>query len=151
MEFREWYAQRVATASSSGPGFAINIRSNVEYQRFHKGSTVVSLERALKTSHGWEFYYARVLNMLAEHQLNHAAQMWVKVCSFAKRISGNDSAREREYLENYFFQNQMGRGLVVEHCVLQCGRFGCDRCVHQSLSSRCACRSLPSAVCVINP
>ena len=37
--------------------------------------------------------------------------------TYAKKVSGGDQARERRYLQIYFFEEHTGRGLPEEKCM----------------------------------
>jgi len=64
----------------------------------------------------WQDYNAHVGRLLDESGFMHASKRWSKVVNYAKKVSGGDQARERRYLQIYFFEEHTGRGLPEEKC-----------------------------------
>ena len=97
----------------------IDVRLFKSYGKQHTTTTVPTLERALREQTGriWQDYGALVGRLLDECGFSHASKRWVKVCNYAKKVSGGDQARERRYLQIYFFEENTGRGLPEEKCM----------------------------------
>ena len=55
--------------------------------------------------------------LLDESGFMHASKRWAKVIAYARKVSGGDQARERRYLQIYFFEEHTGRGLPEEKCM----------------------------------
>ena len=97
----------------------IDVRLFKAYSKQHTTTTVPTLERALRESTGrvWQDYNAHVGRLLDESGFTHASKRWAKVVNYARKVSGGDQARERRYLQIYFFEEETGRGLPQEKCM----------------------------------
>ena len=84
----------------------IDVRLFKSYSKQHSTTTVPTLERALRESTGriWQDYRSHVGRLLDGSGFAHAAKRWDKVVTYARKISMGDVARERRYLQVYFFE-----------------------------------------------
>jgi hypothetical protein len=96
----------------------VDVRLFKSYGKQHTTTTVPTLERALRESTGrvWYDYATHVQRLLDGNGFPHASRRWQNVIIYAKKISGGDSARERRYLQIYFFEEHLGRGMPEEQC-----------------------------------
>ena len=98
----------------------VDIRMFKSYVKQLSTTAVPTLERALREPTGrmWADYYAKVLRLLDENGYVHASKRWMAVTNYAKKVSSGDFNRERRYLQLYFFEEHLGRGMPEDRCTL---------------------------------
>ena len=115
----QFLAKRNATNSADGSDPSIDLRLFASHAKQMSKTSVPTLERALRDRTGatWANYSPHVQKLLVENGYMHASQRWMRVYNYAKQMSGGHSARERRYLQLYFFEEHMGKGLPEEKCI----------------------------------
>lgn len=105
--------QRAAGGRRKGK---IDITRFSSYTRLHNKSTAMTLERALRTDEMWQVYELDVTQALQRANLPLAAERWMEVVAFARRLGSGTAnlTQMRAYLKYYFFTEFKGLGLPEE-------------------------------------
>jgi ferredoxin len=118
---RNWFEEKRAAAIMlyNGEQPRVDIRNCKSYSKQLAATTMVTLERALikdKTGKLWLEYYESTLSKLQNLGYTAAASRFLKVVSFANKVSKGQVALTLEYLYNYFMVEYIGCGMPYEQC-----------------------------------
>ena len=121
VEERAWFEEKRAASVmvTDGQQPKVDVRRCKGYYKELAANSAVTLERALfkdRTGMAWSLYYQEKLGMLQNLGYGAAASRFMKVCSFAKKVSKGVIEHELEYLCSYFFDEYLGCGMPVEQC-----------------------------------
>ena len=120
VEDRSWFTERIQgqILSMGGEEPVVDIRACPSYAKQHAKTRMPSLERALSERTGmlWQRYYQLTLERLSTFGFNLAAMAFMRVVNFARNQNMSDHARERQYLQNYFSVEHLGKGIPTEVC-----------------------------------
>ena len=99
----------------------VDLRLFKSYSKQMSSTSVPTLERSLidRTGAMWPAYYADKIAWLNANAngFAHAAMRFISIVAFADTISGGQWAKKRRYLQLYFFEYHLGRGMPETRCV----------------------------------
>ena len=121
VEERTWFEEKRAASvmMTDGKQPKVDVRRCKGYYKELAANSAMTLERALfkdKTGTSWALYYQNTVGMLQNLGYGAAASRFMKVCSFAKKVSKGIIEHELEYLSSFFFDEFLGCGMPQEQC-----------------------------------
>jgi len=110
VEEAERYERDVA-ALGGDPKGTVDIRQYDTYIKMSSKSSVIILERALKSPALFLDFKTSKATQFASHGLQHCVIQWTRILANAESTAPDDVPMQLAYLRGYFFSEHLGRGM----------------------------------------